>query len=109
MAGASEAPGREASQAAGGDVAAEVERLRRLIRHHEYLYYVLDAPEISDEAFDALMERLKALEAAHPELVTPDSPTQRVGGARSGDFPPVRHPQPLLSLDDVFSREELLA
>ncbi|MBX5465332.1 MAG: NAD-dependent DNA ligase LigA, partial [Clostridia bacterium] len=104
--------GEEAAGRAGArpeEAAAEAERLRRLIRHHEYLYYVLDAPEISDEAFDALMERLKALEAAHPELVTPDSPTQRVGGARSGEFPPVRHPQPLLSLDDVFSREELLA
>src|SRR5579883_3316057 len=59
----------------------EAEELREKIRHHEYLYYVLDAPEISDAAFDRLMERLKEIEAAHPDLVTPGSPTTRVGGA----------------------------
>ena len=69
----------------------EIERLRDKIRHHEYLYYVMDDPEISDAAFDRLMNRLKELEAANPNLVTPDSPTARVGGAPREGFQTVRH------------------
>ena len=85
----------------------EVERLRENIRHHEYLYYGLDAPEISDAEFDVLMRRLQALEAEHPELVTPDSPTQRVGGKPTEGFPKVAHSRPMLSLNNVVSEEEL--
>ncbi|HJX95658.1 MAG TPA: hypothetical protein VJ324_08580, partial [Candidatus Acidoferrum sp.] len=68
------------AKAAPASVKKEIEQLREKLRHHEYRYYVLDDPEISDAAYDKLMERLKALEAAHPELVTADSPTVRVGG-----------------------------
>ena len=81
------------------DAAARVEQLRRRIRHHDYLYYVLDRPEISDEAYDRLFRELQRLEAAHPELVTPDSPTQRVGGAVREGFATVAHSVPLLSLE----------
>jgi DNA ligase (NAD+) len=90
-------------------VATQIEALREQIRHHLYRYHVLDAPEISDEAFDALMQELRALEAAHPELVTPDSPTQRVGAPPAQGFRPVTHPQPMLSLANAFSAQELLA
>ncbi|MBI4802102.1 MAG: NAD-dependent DNA ligase LigA [Elusimicrobia bacterium] len=86
----------------------EIERLRREIRRHERLYYADDAPEISDGEFDALMNRLKALEAAHPALVTPDSPTQRVGGSRSDTLAPVAHRIPMLSLENCYSPEEFL-
>jgi DNA ligase (NAD+) len=89
------------------DVEARSEELRERIRHHEYLYFVLDAPEISDAAFDALMRELKALEAEHPELVTADSPTQRVGGKAEGSFAKVAHSRPMLSIDNVNSEEEL--
>lgn len=89
--------------------AAEVERLREEIRHHEYLYYVEDDPELSDAAFDRLMNRLKALEAEHPELVTPDSPTQRIGGQPREGLQPVRHTTPMISLDNCFSIEDLRA
>ena len=89
------------------DAANEIERLRQEIRRHEYLYYVADNPEISDAAFDRLMKRLEQLEAAHPELVTPDSPTQRVGGAPREGFQEVRHQTPMTSLDNAFSLEEL--
>jgi len=89
------------------DAAKEIERLREEIRRHEYLYYVADNPEISDAAFDRLMERLKDLEAEHPELVTPDSPTQRVGGAPREGFQEVRHKTPMVSLDNALSFEEL--
>ena len=82
-------------------------RLREEIRRHEYLYYVADDPEISDAAFDRLMERLKKLEAEHPELRTPDSPTQRVGGAPREGFQEVRHKTPMVSLDNAFSFEAL--
>jgi len=85
----------------------EIEKLREEIRRHEYLYYVLDEPEITDAAFDRLVNRLKALEAENPKLVTPDSPTQRVGGAPSKEFPSVRHARPMLSLDNAYSEEEL--
>jgi DNA ligase (NAD+) len=85
----------------------KIEKLRDTIRHHEYLYYGLDAPEISDADFDALMRELKALEEEHPELVTPDSPTQRVGGKPKEGFPKIAHSRPMLSLDNVTSEEEL--
>jgi DNA ligase (NAD+) len=85
----------------------KIEKLRETIRHHEYLYYGLDAPEISDAEFDEMMRELKKLEAEHPELVTPDSPTQRVGGKPKEGFPKVPHSRPMLSLDNVTSEEEL--
>ena len=85
----------------------KIERLRETIRRHEYLYYGLDAPELSDADFDALMRELKTLEAEHPELVTPDSPTQRVGGKPKEGFAKVAHSRPMLSLDNVNSEEEL--
>lgn len=81
--------------------------LREEIRHHEYRYYVLDDPEISDAEFDRLMNELKKLEAAHPELITPDSPTQRVGGKPREGFVKVQHSAPMLSLDNAYSEEEL--
>src|ERR1017187_6069448 len=77
--------------------AHRVEELRAELRRHEHLYYVLDAPEITDAAYDALMNELKSLEAAHPELLTPDSPTQRVGGKPAEGFKKVRHSRPMLS------------
>ena len=86
----------------------EIEALRAEIRRHERLYYVSDSPEISDGEFDALMARLKALEAAHPELASDDSPTRRVGGERSNTFAPVPHRVPMLSLDNCYSAEEFL-
>jgi len=85
----------------------KVEALREKIRHHEYLYFILDQPEISDLDFDKLMRELKALEAEHPELITPDSPTQRIGGKPKEGFPKVAHSRPMLSLDNVVSEEEL--
>ena len=85
----------------------QIDTLREEIRHHEYLYYVLDAPEITDAQYDALMTRLKESEKEHPELVTPDSPTQRVGGKPLEGFPKVRHSRPMLSLDNAYSNEEL--
>jgi DNA ligase (NAD+) len=88
--------------------AEEIEALRAEINRHERLYYVSDSPEISDGEFDALMNRLKALEAAHPELASDDSPTRRVGGARSNTFDPVPHRIPMLSLDNCYSPEEFL-
>jgi DNA ligase (NAD+) len=85
----------------------KVEKLREVLRRHEYLYYVLDEPEISDAAYDRLMNELKELEAAHPSLVTPDSPTVRVGGAPREGFQTVRHARPMLSLDNAFSYDAL--
>ena len=92
---------------ANGKAKKEVERLREQIRHHEYLYHVKDAPEISDAAFDRLMNRLKELEAAHPELVTTDSPTVRVGGTPREGFTTVKHARAMLSLDNAFSFDAL--
>jgi DNA ligase (NAD+) len=89
------------------DAAKQIERLREEIRRHEYLYFVADTPKISDADFDRLVGRLKQLEAAHPSLVTPDSPTQRVGGAPREGFQQVRHKIPMVSLDNAFSSEEL--
>src|SRR6266853_1811819 len=84
-----------------------IEALREKIRHHEYRYYVLDNPEISDADFDKLMSELKRLEAEHPELVTPDSPTQRVGGKPREGFVKAKHSSPMLSLDNAYTEEEL--
>ena len=88
-------------------VRAKIEKLRKTIREHEYRYYVLDDPKISDAEFDKLMNQLKALEAKYPDLVTPDSPTQRVGGSPREGFQTVRHKRPMLSLDNAFSYDEL--
>ncbi len=97
----------------GGKVAAEVAaraaQLRAEIERHNYAYYVLDAPTIPDAEYDRLFRELQAIEAAHPELVTPDSPTQRVGGKPLAAFREVRHAVPMLSLNNAFSAEEVEA
>ncbi|MFZ1917763.1 MAG: NAD-dependent DNA ligase LigA [Terriglobales bacterium] len=85
----------------------KIESLRERIRHHEYRYYVLDAPEITDAEFDALMNELKRLEAEHPQFITADSPTQRVGGKPREGFVKAKHSSPMLSLDNAYSEEEL--
>jgi DNA ligase (NAD+) len=85
----------------------KIEALREKIRHHEYLYYVLDNPELTDAQFDKLMNELKRLEAEHPELITPDSPTQRVGGKPREGFVKAKHSSPMLSLDNAYSEDEL--
>ncbi len=90
-------------------VVARAEKLRALVNYHNYRYHTLDAPEIGDAEFDALVQELLALEAGHPELVTAHSPTQRVGAARLAGFRSVRHPAPLLSLDNAFSPAEVRA
>jgi DNA ligase (NAD+) len=90
-------------------VKQRIEKLRAKINHHNYRYYVLDSPEISDAEYDALMRELKGLEEQHPQFLTPDSPTQRVGAAPVEAFGVVEHPYPLLSLGNAFSDEELLA
>lgn len=87
--------------------AQEIERLREQIRHHDRLYYVVGQPEISDLEYDRLMQRLQQLEAEHPDLRTPDSPTQRVGDAPVDDLPQVAHRLPMLSIDNTYSLEEL--
>ena len=89
------------------DVVRKAEKLRQELRHHEHLYYVLDAPEISDAEYDALMNELKHLEAAHPELITHDSPTQRVGGKPAEGFKKAQHSRSMLSLDNAYNAEEL--
>ena len=91
------------------DVQKEIDKLRKEINYHSKLYYVYDAPVISDYEFDMLMQRLKTLESEHPELITPDSPTQRVGGQALSQFVQVHHQVPLESLTDVFSYDELFA
>ena len=93
--------------AAGKSAAREIEKLRAELRRHEHLYYVLDEPEISDAAFDRLMNRLKALEAENPRLITPDSPTQRVGGTPREGFETVVHRRPMISLDNAYSYDDL--
>src|SRR6266481_5397319 len=90
-------------------VEKKLETLREEIRRHEHLYYVLDNPEISDGEFDKLMQELQRLEADNPSLITPDSPTQRVGGKPREGFVKVRHSSPMLSLDNTYSEEELRA
>ncbi len=87
--------------------AAEIEHLREEIRHHDHKYYVEAAPEISDLEYDRLLNRLKELEAAHPELVTPDSPTQRIGDQPVTVLKPVEHRLPMMSIDNTYSVEEL--
>src|SRR6201997_4071879 len=89
------------------DAEKKIEALREKIRHHEYQYFVLDNPEISDAEFDKLMQQLKDLEAEHPSLITPDSPTQRVGGKPREGFVKVRHSSAMLSLDNTYSEDEL--
>ena len=93
--------------AAAKDLGKKIESLRDKIRHHESLYYVLDSPEISDAEFDKLMQQLKQIESEHPDLVTPDSPTQRVGGKPREGFVKVPHSSPMLSLDNTYNEEEL--
>src|SRR6516162_8455402 len=88
-------------------VKQRVQELCRLINHHNYKYYVEARPEISDREFDRLLDELKKLEAAHPELVTPDSPTQRVGGQPIDDFRTVTHRVPMLSIDNTYSADDL--
>jgi DNA ligase (NAD+) len=92
---------------AAQDLRRKVEALREKIRHHEHLYYVLDLPEISDADFDMLMRQLKQLESEHPDLVSPDSPTQRVGGKPREGFVKVAHSSPMLSLDNTYNEQEL--
>jgi DNA ligase (NAD+) len=95
--------------AAAKDLGKKIESLRGKIRHHESLYYVLDSPEISDAEFDKLMQQLKQLETERPDLITSDSPTQRVGGKPREGFVKVPHSSPMLSLDNTYSEEELRA
>ncbi len=88
--------------------AARAEELRRALWRHRHLYYVLAAPEITDGEYDALERELASIEARFPDLVTPDSPTQRVGVPVAGDFPQVRHTEPMLSLENAYSEQELI-
>ena len=90
-------------------VTREAERLHQAIRRHDYCYYVLAQPEVADAEYDALVARLRELEARHPSLCTPDSPTQRVGGVATADFRPVHHAAPMLSLDNTYNADELRA
>src|ERR1700680_1966446 len=90
-------------------VEQEIDALRDTLRRHEHLYYVLDQPEISDAEYDVMIRRLQELEARHPELVTADSPTQRVGGKPREGFVKVPHSSPMLSLDNALNEEELRA
>ena len=89
------------------DIEYKIENLREQIRRHEYLYYVEDAPQIGDAEFDRLMQELKRLEGEHPTLITPDSPTQRVGGKPREGFIKVEHSRPMLSLDNAYNEQEL--
>ena len=93
--------------AKSASVKAQIEDLREKLRYHEYRYYVLDDPEIADATYDRMMEQLKALEAANPQLVTPDSPTQRVGGAPRSGFTAVKHRRAMLSLDNALNEDAL--
>jgi NAD-dependent DNA ligase len=86
---------------------ARIEELRRLIRHHDYLYHVLSRPEISDAEYDRLFNELRRLEQKHPELITPESPTQKVAGEVAEGFAPVEHSSPMLSLDNAGSEEDI--
>ena len=95
------------TRAHAGGVAARIEALRRAIRHHDRLYYVLDRPEISDAAYDRLYRELVELERSHPRLVRLDSPTQRVAGEAAAAFGSVRHAAPMLSLDSTTERDDV--
>ncbi len=88
-------------------VRSEIEKLRKQIRDHDYRYYVMAQPVISDFEYDGLMKKLAELESEHPELITPDSPTQRVGGEPTKEFPQVRHPVPMLSLSNTYDEKDL--
>ena len=99
----------DGSRAERGDAPRRVEELRAAIAHHDYLYYVLDRPELPDADYDGLVGELRGIEQRFPEVITPDSPTQRVGGRPSVLFAPAQHRTPMLSLDNAFSREELAA
>ena len=90
-------------------IARQIEKLRKEIRHHEELYYVHDSPEISDREYDKLLEELQRLEQEYPELLTPDSPTQRVGGRPAEGFAKVVHSRPMMSLDNSYNIDELRA
>ena len=87
----------------------QIQALRDELQHHEHLYYVLDAPELTDAQYDALLNKLKKLEAEHPELVTPDSLTQRVGGKPKEGFAKMAHSRQMLSLDNAYNEDELRA
>jgi len=89
--------------------ARQIEKLRDEIRRHDELYYVNDSPEISDREYDLLIEKLQQLEEANPELITPDSPTQRIGGRPAEGFPEVVHTRPMMSLDNSYNIDELRA
>lgn len=89
------------------EIQQEIEELRKKIRHHNYRYYVLNKPEISDEEYDKLIKRLEKLEEEYPQTVTPSSPTQRVGGEPVDEFPDVEHVPPMLSLDNTYDRDDL--
>jgi DNA ligase (NAD+) len=89
------------------EAASRIANLRDEVRRHDHLYYAKAAPEIGDEEYDRLLAELQALEAQHPDLVTPDSPTQRVGGSPSTEFPTFTHKVPMLSLDNTYSEDEL--
>ena len=93
----------------GGDPAERAETLREEIRRAEHAYYVLDMPELSDAEFDALFLELRRVEEEHPDLITADSPTQRVGGEASEQFAKVRHRSPMLSLQNAFDEDEIRA
>src|SRR5512138_2453937 len=95
------------AHADSAEASGRVLALRKEIAHHNQRYHELDAPEITDADFDALMRELRELETRHPELVTPDSPTQRVGSAPSSRFAKVRHSVPMLSLGNAFSEEDV--
>src|ERR1700753_150001 len=89
------------------EASQRIDALRDELRHHEYQYHVLDSPEISDADYDALMRELRTLEGQHPALITPDSPSQRVGGKPKEGFAKVQHSRPMLSLDNVNNEQEL--
>src|SRR5437870_250066 len=100
---------RQGEERALSDARKRAEELRERINHHSYRYHVLDDPEVSDYDYDRMVRELRELEAEFPELITPDSPTQRVGGAPAELFAPVTHRAAMLSLDNAFSFEELQA
>src|SRR3989338_10552817 len=89
------------------EIRARIEKLRKVINHHRYLYHVLDKPEISDEALDSLKKELFDLEQKHPEFITLDSPTQRVGGQPLKEFKKFKHPEPMLSFNDAFDEKDM--
>src|SRR5688572_4480886 len=97
------------TQAAAAAAREEIQQLRQALDTHNYHYYVLDAPLVSDAEYDRLFQRLQELEAQYPETIAPDSPTQRVGAAPLPEFAEVRHEVPMLSLANAFSEEEMLA